>query len=68
MPETQDVWRRRWGSATAVLHRARAFSWVDLLVVVGLAGILFAVIDLAGEWLALQRDNCSCQQLMIVLA
>jgi NitT/TauT family transport system permease protein len=55
MPETQDVWRKVWGSATAALHRARAFSWVDLLVVVGLAGILFAVIDLAGEWTAPHR-------------
>ena len=55
MPETQDVWRKVWGSATAALHRARAFSWVDLLVVVGLAGILFAVIDLASEWTAPHR-------------
>ena len=68
MPETQDVWRRMWGSATAVLHRARSFSWVDLLIVVGLAGILFAVIDLAGEWTAPHRANCSFQQLIIVLA
>ena len=55
MPETQDVWRKVWGSATAALHRARAFSWVDLLVVVGLAGILFAVFDLASEWTAPHR-------------
>jgi NitT/TauT family transport system permease protein len=39
-----------WGGAMATLHRARRFSWVDLLVAVGLAGILFAVVDLASEW------------------
>ena len=32
-----------------------AFSWVDLVVVVGLAGILYAVVDLASEWTAPQQ-------------
>jgi NitT/TauT family transport system permease protein len=50
MPESQTVWRRMWGGAMAALHRARRFSWVDLLVAVGLAGILFAIVDLASEW------------------
>ena len=50
MPESQTVWRRMWGGAMATLHRARRFSWVDLLVAIGLAGILFAVVDLASEW------------------
>src|SRR5262245_30638321 len=50
MPELQTVWRRMWGGAIAALHRARRFSWVDLLVAVGLAGILFAIVDLASEW------------------
>jgi NitT/TauT family transport system permease protein len=39
--------RRIWGQATAVLDRTRKVGWVDLLVLVGLAGLLFGVIDLA---------------------
>ncbi|HEY3131920.1 MAG TPA: ABC transporter permease subunit [Acidobacteriota bacterium] len=34
----------------ALLDRSRRFGWVDLLVIVGLAGLLFGVIDLAHEW------------------
>jgi NitT/TauT family transport system permease protein len=55
MPEPQDIWRRAWGGATAALHRARRFNWIDALVVVGLGGILYAVIDLASEWTAPHR-------------
>src|SRR6266498_426113 len=50
--QTQTVWRRMWGGATATLHRASRLNWVDLLVVVGLGGVLFAVLDLASEWTA----------------
>jgi NitT/TauT family transport system permease protein len=39
--------RRIWGQATAVLDRTRKVGWVDLLVLVGLAGLLFGVVDLA---------------------
>ncbi|HEV8131443.1 MAG TPA: ABC transporter permease subunit [Acidobacteriota bacterium] len=34
----------------ALLDRSRRFGWVDLLVVVGLAGLLFGLIDVAHEW------------------
>ena len=52
MADSPNVWRKMWGGATATLHRARRFSWVDLLVVVALGGLLYAVIALAGEWRA----------------
>ncbi|HEY2827080.1 MAG TPA: hypothetical protein VGJ04_05715, partial [Pirellulales bacterium] len=55
MSEPQDIWRRAWGGATAVLHRARLFNWVDALLVIGLGGILYAVIDLGEEWTAPHR-------------
>lgn len=34
----------------ALLDRYRKFGWIDLLVVVGLAGLLFGLIDVAHEW------------------
>ncbi len=34
----------------ALLDRSRKFGWVDLLVVVGLAGLLSGLIDVAHEW------------------
>jgi len=42
--------RRIWGEATAALDRSRRLGWVDALVFIGLAGILYGVFDLAGEW------------------
>src|SRR5262245_39068449 len=43
-------WRKLWGEATAFLDRARRFGWADLLVVAGVAGLLFGLSDLAREW------------------
>ncbi len=43
-----DSFRKIWGEATALLHRSR-LSWVDLVVVVSLGGVLYGLIDLAGE-------------------
>ena len=44
------VLRRTWGHATALFHRTRQLSWIDLAIVVGLAGFLWGVVDLAREW------------------
>jgi NitT/TauT family transport system permease protein len=57
MPEPQDIWRRAWGGASAVLQRARQFSWVDVMVMVGVAGLLYAVIDLASQWTAPHQEK-----------
>src|SRR5437879_12575504 len=38
------------GEAFAQLGRARRIPWVDLLLVVGLAGLLFTFIDIGREW------------------
>jgi NitT/TauT family transport system permease protein len=46
----QPFLRRVWGEANAMLARTRRFGWLDLLIVVGLAGALFGIIDLAREW------------------
>jgi len=42
--------RRAWGSAVASLHRTRHLGWVDLLVLAGLAGLLFGAQRVAHEW------------------
>jgi NitT/TauT family transport system permease protein len=41
---------RVWGEATAWLHRTRRVGWVDVLVVLGLAGLLSGLFDLGQEW------------------
>ena len=37
--------------------RARRLSWVDVLVVLGLVGLLFALVDLAGQWTGKHRAS-----------
>src|SRR5262249_13124040 len=39
-----------WGEATALLDRSCKISWAALLIVVGLAGLLYGMIVLAREW------------------
>jgi NitT/TauT family transport system permease protein len=46
----EHFFRRIWGEATALLDRSRKISWVDLLVVVGLGGVLYGIIDVGREW------------------
>jgi len=41
----------------ALLDRSRKSGWVDLLVVVGLAGCLFGLVDLAREWRGVMRPT-----------
>jgi len=53
----QPFLRRIWGEATALLDRSRKVGWVDLLVVVGLAGLLFGLIDVGREWTGEHRPS-----------
>jgi NitT/TauT family transport system permease protein len=39
-----------WGGANAVLHRVRRFGWIDLLIVIGLAGLLYGLVDVESQW------------------
>lgn len=48
-------WRKAWGGATAVLHRAKRVSWIDLLIAAALGGLLFGVLDLGSQWAAPHR-------------
>src|SRR5262245_9046049 len=45
------------GEAFAQLGRARRLPWVDLLIVAGLAGLLFAFIDLGREWTGVHHPS-----------
>jgi NitT/TauT family transport system permease protein len=49
--------RRIWGGATALLERSRRVGWTDLLLVVGLVGLLYGLIDLAGQWAGAHRPT-----------
>jgi NitT/TauT family transport system permease protein len=41
---------RAWGDGTAFLARARRYGWPDLLVVVGIAGLVLGAIGFTEEW------------------
>src|SRR5438132_13119234 len=51
--------QRLLGEAFAQLGRARRIPWVDLLLVVGLAGLLFTFIDIGREWTGVHRPSVS---------
>ena len=44
------VTRRSWGQALALLDRSRKLGWVDLLVVIGLVGGLYGLLQLGSQW------------------
>src|SRR4051794_16861144 len=50
-PLTPRVWR----GALVRLYRVRRGGWIDLLIVLCLAGLLFGVVDLLGEATAAHR-------------
>jgi len=49
--------QRLLSEAFAQLGRARRIPWVDLLLVAGLAGLLFTFIDLGREWTGVHRPS-----------
>jgi NitT/TauT family transport system permease protein len=55
MAEERALWGRLWGGAAAFLGRTRRVSWVDLVIAVSFAGLLYGLIDLASEWTAAGR-------------
>jgi NitT/TauT family transport system permease protein len=42
--------QRVWGEASALFYRTRHFGWVDLIIVIALAGLLYGVLQLGREW------------------
>ncbi|MFL5341031.1 MAG: ABC transporter permease [Gemmataceae bacterium] len=43
------TFRRAWGEVLAEIPRSRRFHWVDLLLVVGIAGLFLGTLDLAKQ-------------------
>ncbi len=52
-----DLRHRVLGGATALLHRTRRLGWVDLAIVIGLAGLLYGLIGLSAEWTGAPRPT-----------
>jgi NitT/TauT family transport system permease protein len=52
----QPLFRRIWGEATDWLGRSRPVGWADLLFVVGLAGLVFGLVDVTREWTGVHRE------------
>ncbi|HJT76234.1 MAG TPA: ABC transporter permease subunit [Gemmataceae bacterium] len=44
--------QRIWGGATAALYRFRQARWIDLLILLALAGLFYGVLALGREWAA----------------
>jgi NitT/TauT family transport system permease protein len=45
-----------WGEATAFFHRRRRISWVDLLALIAVAGVLYGIIDLGRQWTGVRQQ------------
>ena len=50
MASEKPIWNRVWGEAAALVLRTRRVSWIDLVVLAGLVGIFFGLLDLARQW------------------
>ena len=46
--------RGAWGEATAFLERIRRGGWFDVLLLLGIVGVIFGFVSLAGEWRTLR--------------
>jgi NitT/TauT family transport system permease protein len=55
--QVQRRLRLLWGGTQALLERRRFVSWVDLLIVVALAGLLYGILSLAQEWTSTPRRH-----------
>ena len=51
-----DRWSRVWRRLIR-LNRVRRGGWIDLLLVLGMAGLLFGLVDLFGEATAVHRPK-----------
>jgi NitT/TauT family transport system permease protein len=49
--------QRSWGQATAAFERTRHVGWVDLLVLAGIAGLVFGARGIAHEWNGVLRPS-----------
>jgi NitT/TauT family transport system permease protein len=53
----QPLFQRIWGSAISWLDRSRRFSGIDVLFVLGVAGLLFGVFHYSQQWTGPYREQ-----------
>jgi NitT/TauT family transport system permease protein len=52
-PSSHPPWHARiWGGGDGFVARVRTLTWVDALLVFGLVGILYGLVDVGHEWVA----------------
>ena len=49
--------RKVWGNATAFITRYQKFWWVDVALLLGLIGLIFGMLKVAGEWTGVHRAS-----------
>ena len=54
-PQSPFHIRKIWGEATGFLSRYQKIWWIDLVLLFGLIGLIFGMINVAGEWTGVHR-------------
>lgn len=49
--------KKVWGSATAFITRYQKYWWVDMALLLGLIGLIFGMLKVAGEWTGVHRAS-----------
>jgi NitT/TauT family transport system permease protein len=49
--------KKIWGEATGFLTRYQKIWWIDLILLFGLIGLIFGMINVAGEWTGVHRPT-----------
>lgn len=49
--------KKVWGNATAFITRYQKFWWVDVALLLGLIGLIFGMLKVAGEWTGVHRAS-----------
>src|SRR3989304_4121712 len=58
IPASSDsILRKAWGETSAFLDRSRKAGGVDLLILLGLIGLFFGLLELRGEWTGVLRPT-----------
>jgi NitT/TauT family transport system permease protein len=49
--------KKVWGNATAFITRYQKYWWVDVALLLGLIGLIFGILKVAGEWTGVHRAS-----------
>ena len=56
-PQSPFHIKKVWGEATGFLSRYQKLWWIDLILIFGLIGLIFGMINVAGEWTGVHRPT-----------